>query len=100
MTADSTRRYLIAYDITDDRRRGRVAKSLSTYGDRVQYSVFVCDLKPARCVRLRSALIRLVLLDQDSILICDLGPARLIDDSRFSFVGIERYVTPERMIIV
>lgn len=36
--------YLISYDIPDDRRRVRVAKTLKDYGDRVQYSVFECIL--------------------------------------------------------
>lgn len=38
-------RYVIAYDISDDRRRARVAKTLEGHGDRVQYSVFEveCD---------------------------------------------------------
>ena len=34
--------YLISYDIPDDRRRVRLAKTLKDYGGRVQYSVFEC----------------------------------------------------------
>lgn len=34
--------YLISYDIPDDRRRVRLAKTLQDYGGRVQYSVFEC----------------------------------------------------------
>ena len=37
-------RYLICYDIPDDRRRNRLAKFLLDYGHRVQYSVFECNL--------------------------------------------------------
>ena len=37
-------RYVVAYDIPDDRRRSRVAKVLEGYGARVQYSVFECPL--------------------------------------------------------
>ena len=36
--------YLISYDISIDRRRTRVAKILTGFGQRVQYSVFECDL--------------------------------------------------------
>ncbi|MBU1054413.1 MAG: CRISPR-associated endonuclease Cas2 [Proteobacteria bacterium] len=36
--------YLVSYDITDDRRRTRLAKALKDYGGRVQYSVFECLL--------------------------------------------------------
>lgn len=38
--------YAIAYDIVDDRRRGRVARVLRGYGERVQRSVFECLLDP------------------------------------------------------
>ncbi len=34
--------YIVTYDIQDDRRRTRVAKSLLDFGSRVQYSVFEC----------------------------------------------------------
>ncbi len=38
--ADSRQRYVICYDIADDRRRRRVAECLEGYGERVQDSVF------------------------------------------------------------
>ena len=33
-------RVIIAYDVTDDRRRYRLCKALERYGVRIQYSVF------------------------------------------------------------
>jgi CRISPR-associated protein Cas2 len=36
--------YAIAYDIVDDGRRNKIASTLEAYGDRVQYSVFECNL--------------------------------------------------------
>ncbi|RRR69995.1 MAG: CRISPR-associated endonuclease Cas2 [Candidatus Viridilinea halotolerans] len=36
--------YIISYDISVDRRRTRIAKILEGHGQRVQYSVFECDL--------------------------------------------------------
>lgn len=33
---------IVAYDIKDDKRRGRVAKTMKDFGTRVQYSVFEC----------------------------------------------------------
>lgn len=44
--------WLVAYDISADRRRLAVAKLLGSYGDRVQYSVFAVDLSRADAVRL------------------------------------------------
>ena len=37
-------RVIVSYDITDDKRRRKVCKTLEGYGYRVQYSVFECDL--------------------------------------------------------
>ena len=36
--------YLVSYDVSDDRRRGRVMEALKDFGRRVQYSVFECNL--------------------------------------------------------
>ncbi|MCA9742068.1 CRISPR-associated endonuclease Cas2, partial [candidate division KSB1 bacterium] len=35
---------LVSYDIVDDKQRTKLAKRLQNYGQRVQYSVFECDL--------------------------------------------------------
>ena len=40
-------RYLISYDVSDDKRRYRVVEALKDYAHRVQYSVFECDLEEA-----------------------------------------------------
>lgn len=37
-------RYVISYDISNDKRRKKVATILEGHGYRVQYSVFECDL--------------------------------------------------------
>ncbi|MGN0291927.1 MAG: CRISPR-associated endonuclease Cas2 [Lachnospiraceae bacterium] len=34
--------YIISYDISNDKIRGKIAKELLNYGRRVQYSVFEC----------------------------------------------------------
>lgn len=40
--------YLVSYDIASDRLRNKVAKVLESYGQRVQYSVFECELTEKR----------------------------------------------------
>ena len=42
--AQKRARIVIVYDIPDDKRRRRVARMLEGHGDRVQYSVFECQL--------------------------------------------------------
>lgn len=87
------RRTLVTYDVVDDRRRARLAKALGTFGDRVQYSVFVVDAAPVRIGRMRRRISELIEPAQDSVLICDLGLVSTLDSVRFSYVGRQRHIT-------
>ena len=54
-------RYVVTYDIADDRRREDVATLLSGYGPRAQLSVFECDLRTRReAAELQSTLRELI----------------------------------------
>lgn len=100
MTRDDTRRTLVAYDVPDDRRRLRLAKVLSQYGDRIQYSVFIIDVAPAKLLRLRDEVTAVVDLEEDSVLLCDLGLTKALDDSIFSYIGQTREITSLEAIIL
>ena len=93
MSREDTRRYLVAYDIPDDRRRTQVAKKLESFGDRVQYSVFIVDAPPAKLVRLRTELLALLVTQEDSVLVCTLGPVASCGPERFEFLGRTRRIT-------
>jgi len=58
---------VVAYDISDDRRRERVAKILEGFGERVQYSVFECRLDRVQYLRLRHALEDVIQADVDVV---------------------------------
>ena len=45
-------RYLVAYDVADDKRRVQVAKRLQNFGKRIQYSLFECDLEAVDYLRM------------------------------------------------
>ena len=47
MPSRNRMRYVIAYDVTDDGKRTKLANLLLGYGERVQKSVFEADLEPA-----------------------------------------------------
>ena len=49
-------RVVISYDISDDKRRREVAKTIEGYGYRVQYSVFECDLTGQQLRAIKKAL--------------------------------------------
>ncbi|HZO66684.1 MAG TPA: CRISPR-associated endonuclease Cas2 [Kribbellaceae bacterium] len=81
------RRFLIAYDISDPYRLRRVCKTMEEYGERLQYSVFICDLSRSELVHARATIEAQMNLSQDSVVIVDLGEA---DGARFTFVGKRR----------
>jgi CRISPR-associated protein Cas2 len=81
------RRFLIAYDICDPKRLRQVCKTMEEYGERLQYSVFVCDLSRTELVHARATVERQMNLGEDSIVIVDLGET---DSARFTFIGRRR----------
>ncbi|MFN3868634.1 MAG: CRISPR-associated endonuclease Cas2 [Hyphomicrobiaceae bacterium] len=69
---------LITYDVSTDtdggkRRLRRVARACRDYGQRVQYSVFECEVDPAQWVKLRARLLKEINPDADSLRFYQLG---------------------------
>ncbi|MFN8443282.1 MAG: CRISPR-associated endonuclease Cas2 [Caldilineaceae bacterium] len=50
----------VSYDIADDKRRLKVMKAIEGFGQRVQYSVFECEIKPEDVNRLQKRLEALI----------------------------------------
>jgi CRISPR-associated protein Cas2 len=91
--SEPVRRMLVAYDIVDDRRRDRVAVALQEHGERVQYSVFFVDGRPATFVRLHSVLLALIDPNVDTVMFCDLGPRDPAARSAVRHIGAARRLT-------
>lgn len=98
--SDKIHRYILAYDVAFDARRVRVAKTLESYGDRVQYSVFLIDVKPAKMVRLKVTVTAQMDLTTDSLLVCDLGPLAHEGGRRIDFVGPTRPFTGQDPLVL
>lgn len=69
---------LVSYDVRTDtaagrRRLRRVARAVKDFGQRVQYSVFECDVDPAQWTLLRARLIAEIDPDHDSLRFYRLG---------------------------
>jgi len=69
------RHYIVTYDISDDRRRNEVYRTMLGHGDWAQFSVFFCELSERELVELRTRLRACIHATQDQILIVDLGRA-------------------------
>ncbi len=86
------RRYLVAYDISEPRRLRRVCGVMESYGQRLQYSVFLCDLSLAERANLERAVLAVMDLTEDSVVQIDLGPLPTCADVRF--LGRRRDLPP------
>jgi CRISPR-associated protein Cas2 len=63
---------LVSYDVMvtspgGQKRLRKVAKACTNYGQRVQYSVFECDLEPAQWVKLKNILEGIIDVKTDSL---------------------------------
>ncbi len=58
---------VVTYDIVDDKRRTRIAKTMEDYGTRVQYSVFECILEKELLSEMINALTAHINHEEDSI---------------------------------
>ena len=58
---------VVAYDVTDSRRRLKVATFLEGYGRRVQKSVFECFIGLREMKRLQAELLQRVQLPEDNV---------------------------------
>jgi CRISPR-associated protein Cas2 len=58
---------VVAYDISDNRRRTRLFKLMKGYGVHTQFSVFECDLTDIQYARMLVGISELVLPDEDNI---------------------------------
>jgi CRISPR-associated protein Cas2 len=59
--------YLVAYDISDDRRRTKIHKILCGFGQWTQYSIFECHLSDKEMVALHGRLDNVIDPKEDNI---------------------------------
>lgn len=59
--------WVISYDIIDDKRRAQLARMLESWGLRVQYSVFECQLSPQERKHLAQQLQEYIDPEEDSL---------------------------------
>ena len=95
-------RYLICYDITDNRKRRRIATYLESNSIRIQESVFVGDFSKPRYMEVRNKLIVLADIDEDSD-DCDSVFMYPLCDSCWSkhwYIGVSKEVALDEAIVI
>lgn len=58
---------VVAYDISDDKRRDRIVKVLEKYGMRVNYSVFECMFTPGQFQKVQCSIYQKIDMKEDSV---------------------------------
>lgn len=87
---------VVAYDISDDRRRTRLHKGLKSFGTAVQYSVFECVLEERQLREMITMVRQTIDRSQDLI-----RYYRLCEDCRAKIQAINGLVTTvERTIVI
>lgn len=61
--------YVVAYDVSDDKRRAKVVKVLLKYGKRINLSVFECMLSDSQFRNLKEAIMKVSDRKNDHILV-------------------------------
>ncbi|MER3410790.1 MAG: CRISPR-associated endonuclease Cas2 [Thermoleophilia bacterium] len=80
-------RYLLCYDVRDEKRLRRTIKVAESWGYRLQYSVFVCDLSEVEKSGLERDLRGVLRLDIDRVVLIDLGPPGASSARRLHWVS-------------
>lgn len=88
------RRYIVAYDVADPQRLVRTFKTMLGYGDRVQHSVFLCDLSRIELIQMKTDLAEILDYAEDRILVVDIGPLEdgqggTSGDGRIETIGMQ-----------
>ncbi len=93
---------VISYDVSTETAEGRarlrkIAKICQNYGQRVQKSVFECDVDPAQWVRFRAQLLEVVNLEEDSLRFYFLGKNWR---RRVEHHGVKMFFDPDETMII
>jgi CRISPR-associated protein Cas2 len=81
------RTYVVCYDIREPKRLRRVCKIMKGYGERRQFSVFLCVLKEIDLVRMQAALDKVLNMKEDQVMIIDLGQNAENAKSAITIIG-------------
>ena len=79
--------FIVAYDIADAKRLRSIARALLGFGERIQFSVFRCELSKTQHELLLTALTGILHHGEDRIVLIDVGPAEGAAGRRFRYLG-------------
>lgn len=95
--------HLITYDVNTTTKEGKkrlqkIAKECCNYGQRVQNSVFECDLSNEQYLIVKSKLLKIINTEEDSLRVYSLGKSYSCKIEQFG--NNRNYYDPEGELIV
>lgn len=89
--------YVVVYDVVEDKRRNKVAKTMEAIGERVQKSVFEVYLTPTELEKLLKRMGKLIRESEDAVRVYDLCAACR---GKVHSLGVGRLTEPPGLVIV
>lgn len=80
--------YLVCYDICNPYRLAKVGKTMRSFGDRVQYSIFECRFTKTDLVKCQQRLSKIINTREDQVMFVNLGPAEGRADRVITAIGL------------
>ena len=77
--------YIVAYDISDQKRWRQVYRKMQGYGNALQYSVFMCDISMMEKAMMMGELQRIIVQSEDRIMFVKLSGEDPTE--RIEFIG-------------
>jgi len=93
-------KYLVSYDISDEKRLNRVFNKMKGYGEPIQYSVFICNLSLKEKVMMISALKEIINNREDSIIIIEIGSSDKNTNDLIELIGKIPDIPERKNIII
>lgn len=93
------RNYIICYDVTDNKRLRRLYNKMRGHGDRMQYSLFFCQLSKMQVEILIGEILSIINENEDRVMIVDMGDNQSTVEKSVSFLGVKGKI-PERAAII
>jgi CRISPR-associated protein Cas2 len=91
------KKIILVYDISDDKRRTKLFKTLEGYGIPVQFSVFECELSDEDFLLMKDKVERVIDKNEDTVIYYELCPRCW---NRTDRVGIRKKIMPEHVVVV
>ncbi len=91
------RNLIIAYDISHDKRRTKVFKTLEGYGVPVQFSVFDCEISEENLIKLLYKVESLINKKEDSVILPDLCPRC---HGKIKRLGVNKGNLPQSVVVI